>query len=90
MAFFGTKEKCFSLDLKGLNPKISKPKIKPLPSAFRQKNWANPTFLWAANRDSAKVVKKIVKSEAKSPEMGQNFKTLYLWLGMAELRTLKF
>ena len=50
---------------------------------------ANPTFLWAANRDSAKVVKKSVKSEAKSPETGQNFKTSYLGLGMAELRTLK-
>ena len=74
MAFFGTKEKYLSLGLKGPNPNISQLKIKPLPSAFRQKKlWANPIFLWAANRDSAKVVKKSVKSEAKSPEMGQNF-----------------
>ena len=30
--------------------------------------WANLTFLWAANHDSAKVIEKSVKSEAKSPE----------------------
>ena len=65
--------------LEGPNSKIPKPKIKPLPSAFRQKKiWANSTFLWAANRDSAKVVEKSVKSEAKY----QNFKTSYLGLGM--------
>ena len=65
------------------NPKISKPIIKPLPLAFRQKkNWANSTFLWAANRVSAKVVEKSVKSEAKCHETGQNFKTSYLGLGM--------
>ena len=33
-----------------------------------KKNWANSTFLWAANRDSVKVIEKSVKSEAKSPE----------------------
>ena len=66
------------------NPKISKPIIKPLPLAFRQKKiWANSTFLWAANRDSAKVVKKSVKSEAKCNKTAQNFKTSsYLGLGM--------
>ena len=65
------------------NPKISKPIIKPLPLAFRQKKiWANSTFLWAANRDSAKVVEKSVKFGAKSPETGQNFKTSYLGLGI--------
>ena len=64
--FFGTKEKCLSSGLEGPNSKISKTKIKPLSSAFRQKFfWANWTFLWAANRDSAKVVEKSVKSEAK-------------------------
>ena len=51
------------------NPKMSKPIIKPLPLAFRQKkNWANSTFLWAENRDSAKVIEKSVKFGAKSPE----------------------
>ena len=54
-----------------------------------KKNWANPTFLWAANCNSAKVVKKSVKSEAKSPETGQNFKNSYLRLEMTELKTLK-
>ena len=55
--------------LEGPYSKISKPIIKPLPLAFRQKKiWANSTFLWAANRDSAKVIEKSVKSEAKSPE----------------------
>ena len=35
-----------------------------------------------ANCNSAKVIEKSVKSEAKSPETGQNFKTSYLGLGM--------
>ena len=70
MTFFGTKEIGHSSGLEGPNPKISKPIIKPLPVAFRQKKkiWANSPFLWAANRDSAKVIEKSVKSEAKSPE----------------------
>ena len=69
--------------LEGPNPKISKPIIKPLPLAFRQKKiWANSTFLWAANRDSAQVIEKSVKSEAKYHETGQNFKTSKLGLGM--------
>ena len=54
-----------------------------------KKIWVNSTFLGAVNRDSVEVVKKSVKSEAKSPEMGQNFKTSYLGLGRAELRILK-
>ena len=47
-----------------------------------KKIWANSTFLWAANRDSAKVIEKSVKSEAKCHETGPNFKTSYLGLGM--------
>ena len=54
-----------------------------------KKNWANSTFLWAANRDSAKVVEKSVKFGAKCLETAPNFKTSYLGLGMAILRTLK-
>ena len=57
--------------LEGPNSKFSKPIIKPLPSAFRQKKiWANSTFLWAANRDSVTVVEKSVKFAQKSPETG--------------------
>ena len=72
-----------NLGLEGPNPKISKPIIKPLPSAFRQKKiWANLTFLWVANRNSAKVVEKSVKFAQKCHETAQNFKTSYLGLGM--------
>ena len=45
--------------------------------------------MWAANRDSAKVVEKSVKSEAKCHEKSQNFKILYLGLGMNFLDILR-
>ena len=80
MAFSGKKEKCHNSGLEGPNPKISKPIINPLPSAFRQKKiWANSTFLWAANRDSAKVVEKSVKSEAKCKETAPKLEDFISW-----------
>ena len=54
-----------------------------------KKIWVNSTFLGAANRDSVKVVEKSVKSEAKSPKTGPNFKTLYLGLGRPKSKNLK-
>ena len=35
-----------------------------------KKIWANSTFLWAANRDSVKVIEKSVKFGAKCHETG--------------------
>ena len=86
--FCGTKVKCCSLGLQGQKPKISKPKLCPCfqPSA---KKLANLIFLWVANRNSVKVVKKRVKSKAKYYKMAPNFKTPYLGLGIAVLRTSK-
>ena len=54
-----------------------------------KKIWVNSTFLGAANRDSVEVVKKSVKSEAKSPETAPNFKTLYLGLGRPKSKSFK-
>ena len=48
-----------------------------------KKNWANSTFLWAANRDSAKVVEKSVKSAQKCNKTGQNSKNSYHGLGIS-------
>ena len=55
----------------------------------KKKIWVNSTFLGAANYDSVEVVKKSVKSEAKSPETGPNFKTSYLRLGRPKSKSFK-
>ena len=79
-----------SSSLDGRNPKLSKPRIKLWPSAFRGKKiWVNSTFLGAAIRDSVKVVEKSVKSGAKCHETGPNFKTLYLGLGRPKSKNFK-
>ena len=89
MVFLGQKKSVLPRARNGRIEDFKRLKSSTCHQLSGKKNWANPTFLWAANQDSAKEVKKSVKSEAKSPEMGQNFKTSYLGLGMAELRTLK-
>ena len=55
----------------------------------KKKIWVNLNLLWVANRDSVEVVKKSVKSEAKSPETGPNFKTSYLRLGRPKSKNFK-
>ena len=55
----------------------------------KKKIWVNSTFLGAANCDSVEVVKKSVKSGAKSPETAPNFKTSYLGLGRPKSKSFK-
>ena len=70
--------------------KFQSPESSPgLQVSGEKKIWVISTFLGAANRDSVEVVKKSVKSEAKSPETGPNFKTSYLELGRPKSKNFK-
>ena len=70
--------------------KFQSPESSPgLQVSGEKKIWVISTFLGAANRDSVEVVKKSVKSEAKSPETAPNFKTLYLRLERHKSKSFK-
>ena len=70
--------------------KFQRPESSPgLQLSGKKKIWVNSTYLGAENCDSMEVVRKSVKSEAKSPETAPNFKTSYLRLGRPKSKNFK-